>query len=155
SARTPINRSRRRITDSSCRISMRSNSESPMCAFGFGIRLVAMAGSLNVLLGGVPAGSTCSRPNSYLQHRSYIALAVGCQNRERPRFVLHRGGDVEDRSQTEVHAHTGVRHRSSIWNKLTAQFLMTKRELQFVLRIEPICAPCLCALTATADPTAH
>src|SRR5690348_760373 len=52
----------------------------------------------------------------------------------------------------EVGPYPAIGQRPPKRHKLLADLLVTKAELQLVLRREPVGAPCLCALTLSANP---
>lgn len=96
-----------------------------------------------------------SRPVRELDRRRNARLRSGCDNREIPLLVLHRGRHAELRANPEIAVHAGVGQRSTKRNELLAHFLVTKIELQFVLRREPIRRPSFAALPLSPNPAAH
>src|SRR5690348_7292135 len=55
----------------------------------------------------------------------------------------------------EVGSYSAIGQRPTKRHKLLTDFLVTKAELQLVLRREPVCAPGLRALTLPAYPATH
>src|ERR1700722_4428279 len=94
-------------------------------------------------------------PKRNLHERRHIRLPVGRNHRIRPRLVLNSGGQADRRSYPEFRSHARIGLRSSLRNKLMADFQMPEAELKFAARGQPVGGPSLHALSLAAHPMAH
>ena len=67
-----------------------------------------------------------------------VRLCVGGDHRKVPGFILHKSRDAKTTVKPKLGAKVDIGKRAAVGNKLPADFLMAKAELNFIARVQPI-----------------
>src|SRR5215472_17341979 len=93
-----------------------------------------------------------SGPETKLERRGHIGLAICRQKRDPPAFVLHAAGKAKTRSGKDIRIHGNVILAPALWNMAGVEDAVAKFEPDFIARAEPIVRLDLFPLSRAADP---
>src|SRR5215831_5991731 len=96
-----------------------------------------------------------SWPETELERSGDIGLAICCQERNSPSFVLHAARKTEAGSGEDIRIHCNVILAATLWNIAGVKDAVPEFETDFLARAEPIVALDLFSLRGAADPCAY